>query len=329
MLDYIDDFTTHLNDALDIGNNSSLTVCEKTFTNVLICGLGGSGIGGSIASDICYSKCNIPIISTKDYSIPSFVNSSSLVIGSSYSGNTEETLTALKECEKRKAEIAIITSGGKLKDLAEKKNYNHILVPSGHPPRAMFGFSFTELFFIFFHYGLISGSFKDDFKAAIKLLDAEKEFIKNEALRLANALYGKTPVIYVANGFEGVAIRFRQQVNENSKMLCWHHVVPEMNHNELLGWRTNISNLAVIYFRNSSDYNRNKIRIDINKKVISKYTKNINEVWSKGESLLENTLFHIHLGDWISWFLSEMNNVDAIEIDVIDFLKNELKKLNE
>ena len=144
---------------------------------------------------------------------------------------------------------------------------------------------------------------------------------------MAEKLYGKTPIIYVANGFEGVAIRFRQQINENSKMLCWHHVVPEMNHNELLGWRTNTDDLAVVYFRNKSDFERNQIRIDINKKVISKFTNNITEIWSKGDSQIENTLYHIHLGDWTSWYLSEMNNVDAIEIDVINFLKTELSKV--
>jgi glucose/mannose-6-phosphate isomerase len=131
----------------------------------------------------------------------------------------------------------------------------------------------------------------------------------------------------VANGFEGVATRFRQQINENSKMLCWHHVIPEMNHNELLGWRTNVNNLAVVFFRNKLDFKRNGMRIDINKKVLSKYTQNITEVWSKGESLIEASLYHINLGDWVSWYLSEINNVDAIEIDVINFLKNELAKV--
>jgi glucose/mannose-6-phosphate isomerase len=144
---------------------------------------------------------------------------------------------------------------------------------------------------------------------------------------LAKKMYKQTPVIYVANGFEGVAVRFRQQLNENAKMLCWHHVVPEMNHNELLGWRTNVDDLAVVYFRNKYDYNRNQIRMDINKKVISKFTSNITEIWSKGDSLIENSLYHISVGDWTSWYLSEMNNVDAIEIDVIDFLKGELAKI--
>jgi len=327
MNDYIDDFSNHLREAIEIANNTSLTSCSKEIRNVLICGLGGSGIGGTIVSDIISPKVNIPIAATKDYSIPNFVNEHTLVIANSYSGNTEETLYALEKCQAKGAEIAVITSGGKLKAIAEENKYNKIIIPGNQPPRAMFSYAFTELFFMLNHYGIIDDSFMPDFTKAIELLDTEKSDIQEQAMSLAKKMYKKTPVIYVANGFEGVAVRFRQQINENSKMLCWHHVVPEMNHNELLGWRTNVNDLAVVYFRNKSDYDRNQIRMDINKKVISEYTDNISEIWSKGDSLIENSLYHINLGDWVSWYLSEMNNVDAIEIDVIDFLKGELGKI--
>ena len=327
MNDYIDDFSNHLREAIEIANNTNLTSCTKEIRNVLICGLGGSGIGGTIVSDIISPKVDIPITATKDYSIPNFVNEHTLVIANSYSGNTEETLYALEKCQAKGAEIAVITSGGKLKAIAEENKYNKIIIPGNQPPRAMFGYAFTELFFMLNHYGIIDDSFKSDFTKAIELLDTEKSDIQEQAMSLAKKMYKQTPVIYVANGFEGVAVRFRQQINENSKMLCWHHVVPEMNHNELLGWRTNVNDLAVVYFRNKSDYDRNQIRMDINKKVISKFTESITEIWSKGDSLIENSLYHINLGDWVSWYLSEMNNVDAIEIDVIDFLKGELAKV--
>tara|TARA_Y100000766_G_C18794824_1_gene550058 strand:+ start:41 stop:1030 length:990 start_codon:yes stop_codon:yes gene_type:complete len=327
MNDYINEFTNHLSGAINIAENTSLSPCKKEIKNVLICGLGGSGIGGTIVSDIISSDVKVPIVSTKDYSVPGFVNEHTLVIANSYSGNTEETLYALKKCQSKGAEISIITSGGSLKKIAEEKDYNKIIIPGNRPPRAMFGYGFTEIFFLLNHYNIIDNSFKSDFEKAINLLNVEKNHIQKEAMELAKKLYKKTPVIYVANGFEGVAIRFRQQINENSKMLCWHHVVPEMNHNELLGWRTNIDDLAVVFFRNNSDYDRNQIRMNINKKVIEKYTDNITEIWSKGNSIIENSLYHINLGDWVSWYLSEMNNVDAIEIDVINFLKEELAKV--
>ena len=327
MNDYINDFSNHLREAIEIANNTTLSPYTKEIRNILICGLGGSGIGGTIVSDIISSKVNIPIAATKDYSIPNFVNEHTLVIANSYSGNTEETLYALEKCQSRGAEIAVITSGGKLKTIAEENKYNKIIIPGNQPPRAMFGYAFTELFFMLNHYGIIDDSFKSDFDKAITLIDTEKADIQKQAMNLAKKMYKQTPVIYVAKGFEGVAVRFRQQLNENSKMLGWHNVVPEMNHNELLGWRTNVDDLAVVYFRNKCDYDRNQIRMDINKKVISKFTSNITEIWSKGDSLIENSLYHISLGDWTSWYLSEMNNVDAIEIDVIDFLKGELAKI--
>jgi glucose/mannose-6-phosphate isomerase len=327
MNNYISDFTNQLNDALSIGISSKFNSAKSDINNILICGLGGSGIGGSIITDIVNDVISVPILATKGYEVPNFVNKNTLVIACSYSGNTEETIEAVEKCLKTNAEVSVITSGGKLKEIALEKNLNHIIIPGGHPPRAMFGYGFTELFFVLKNYNLINNDFENDFENAISLLDKEKENIKKLASSIAKKLYKKTPVIYTSEGFEGVAIRFRQQMNENSKMLSWHHVVPEMNHNELLGWRTNVDGLAVVYLRNKNDYYRNQTRVDINKSVINKYTEDILEIWSKGNSLIETSLYHINVGDWVSWYLSELNNVDAIEIDVITFLKDKLSKI--
>ena len=326
MKDYISDFSNHLIEAMKIGENKTLKNKNLNINNVLIAGLGGSGIGGSIIADVFAPQINIPILISKDYSIPNFVNKNTLVIASSYSGNTEETIYAVKKALKMNAEVAIITSGGMLKEIAEKNNLNKIYIPGGHPPRAMFGYSFTQLFYLLNHYNVIDLSFVAEFNKSISLLVKNEKNIKDDALALAKNLYKKTPVIYVAHGFEGVATRFRQQLNENSKMLCWHHVIPEMNHNELLGWRVNVDNLAVVFFRNELDNKRNKIRIEINKEVVKKHTKDVYEVISRGDSVIQNTLYHIHFGDWVSWYLSELNDVDAIEIDVINYLKKELAK---
>jgi glucose/mannose-6-phosphate isomerase len=134
------------------------------------------------------------------------------------------------------------------------------------------------------------------------------------------------PFIYAINGMEAVAVRFRQQVNENGKQLCVHHIIPEMNHNELVGWRTKDENLAVIIFRNKEDFSRSQTRVELNKKIFKQYTPNIIEVWSKGSSYLERALYLIHVGDWISWHLSVLRNFDCTEVKVIDWLKGELAK---
>ena len=325
MNDYIDDFSNHLREAIEIANNTSLTSCTKEIRNVLICGLGGSGIGGTIVSDIISPKVNIPITATKDYSIPNFVNEHTLVIANSYSGNTEETLYALEKCQAKGAEIAVITSGGKLKAIAEENKYNKIIIPGNQPPRAMFGYAFTELFFMLNHYGIIDDSFKSDFTKAIELLDTEKSDIQEQAMSLAKKMYKQTPVIYVANGFEGVAVRFRQQINENSKMLCWHNVIPEMNHNELVGWGGGDARFATVFFETSGNHPRNDKRIEITKAKI-KEKSSIHSVKAKGQSKIEQSLYIVNIVDWASLYLSELKEVDPVEIEVIDFLKGELSR---
>ena len=126
---------------------------------------------------------------------------------------------------------------------------------------------------------------------------------------------------------EAVAVRWRQQINENAKMLCWHHVIPEMNHNELVGWRDQRPDVAVIWLRNRDDFNRTSVRTDINKDIVEHYTHTSIELWSKGKSLIEKAFYLVHLGDWTSVYLAELRNVDPVEIKVIEFLKGELAKV--
>ena len=194
--------------------------------------------------------------------------------------------------------------------------------------RASFGLSFPEVLYALHAHEIISKKFEKDLEAAIKLLDDNEEAIQQEAKEVTEKLFGKIPVIYAADGFGGVATRFRQQVNENAKMLCWHHVIPEMNHNELVGWRTKDDDLAVVLFRNETDFKNIQARMDINKKTFAEYTDTTVEIWSKGTSDLQRALYLIHIGDWISFYLGEKKGVDITEVKVIDHLKGELAKLN-
>ncbi|HIA11225.1 MAG TPA: bifunctional phosphoglucose/phosphomannose isomerase [Flavobacteriales bacterium] len=322
----IENFSGQLSEAVKIGEAAELASCDKTLTNVLVSGLGGSGIGGTIVSQLTAGDANVPINVNKEYGIPKYISENSLVIISSYSGNTEETLQSMEYAISSGAEVACITSGGEVLKIAQENNLNHIVVPGGMPPRACLGYSLTQLLYLLDHYGITSYDFRNDLRASIDLLIQEEDNITEEAKKVAESLSNKIPIIYSTAGFEGVSIRFRQQLNENSKMLCWHHVFPEMNHNELVGWRNKSEDIAVVLLRNDSDPERVKTRVEICKDIFSKYCSTIIEVNSKGSSALENTLYHIHLGDWISWYLSEINQVDATEIDVINFLKNELSK---
>jgi glucose/mannose-6-phosphate isomerase len=326
MKDLIATFTKQLTEAIAIGEKATFSQPSDEIRNIVITGLGGSGIGGSIIAQVTEKETGIPVLVNKDYFLPNFVNPHTLVIVSSYSGNTEETVSCFEMALKKNAKICCVTAGGKVLEMAKKNNCDHIIIPGGRPPRSAFAYSFSQLLYVLHGYKLIADDFKSQLKKTVALLDHEEEHIQSEAYYLAEKLHKKIPVIYSAANFEGVAIRFRQQVNENSKMLCWNSVLPEMNHNELVGWTIENKKLAVVFFRNEDDYSRTQSRMDLTKQVVSKYTPYVFEVFSKGSSQLEKTFYLVHFGDWVSWYLSEIRNIDATEVKVIDFLKGELAK---
>ena len=326
MIKFVSKFTQQLEEAFEIGKNANLKKSDKKVDNVIICGLGGSGIGGVIAAQVTKEFSDIPIITHNSYSLPKFVGENTLVIASSYSGNTEETVSALEEAIKRNAEITCISSGGKIVEIAKSNNLNLITVPGGNPPRAMLTYSLTQLFFVLKNYNLIFDGFEEDLKNSISLLNDEIENIKSEAKKVTQIIKDKTILIYTDVSFGGVGTRFKQQLNENSKVLAFNNVVPEMNHNELLGWNGGDDRFAVIFLKNTSDNKRNQVRMEISKEVISTKTDYISEIYSKGNSLIERTLYLILITDWISVYLADEYGVDSIEIKVIDHLKHELSK---
>ncbi len=321
----IENFPNQLTEALQIAGASKISI-GKNIQNVLITGLGGSGIGGTIVAELANKQSKIPVSVSKDYFIPSFVNENTLVIVSSYSGNTEETISAMQQAIEKKAQIACITSGGKVKELAEKNNFDLILIPGGSPPRSCLGYSLVQLLHILEAKQILVFNYKKQVEEAISLMISKKVEIQKEAKSYAEKLTNKIPVIYCLGATEGVAIRFRQQINENSKMLCWHQVIPEMNHNELVGWTDKNENLAVCILRTSFDYERNIRRLDINKTVISKFTSTVFEIMGQGSTPLVQALYLIHLTDWLSCYIADIKNIDPVEVKIIDFLKSELGK---
>ncbi len=318
------DFPIQLQEALIIGKNHKFVTPVSTFSNIVVTGLGGSGIGGSIVQNFVFDKLNVPFIVNKDYFLPAFVNKHTLVIVCSYSGNTEETLMAMQQARKQKATIICITSGGKVAEFANAKKLDCILVPAGMPPRSCLGYSMVQLLWVLHHFQLITNSFEREIKGAIKKMIANENETQKQSLAFAKKMVGKTPIIYSASTIEGVAIRFRQQINENSKMLAWHGAVPEMNHNELVGWRDSATDKVVIILRNHDDFDRVQLRIEIGKEIIKKYKPTILEIFSEGKTYWERIFHLIHITDWISVHLADLREVDATEVQVIDFLKKSL-----
>lgn len=324
---YVASFTEQLKEALNIGKTAQLSPNKKTFRNVVITGLGGSGIGGKIVSQLIVKEARLPIYINNNYVLPNFVDEHTLVLVSSYSGNTEETLEAMKMALNKNAEVAAITSGGEVEVLAKANQLNYISIPGGHPPRTALAYSLTQQFFLLNHYGICGNGFINELASAIELLNAESDTIKSKAKSVAEKVYQKQIAIYSEVMFEGVATRLRQQLNENAKVLCWHHVLPEMNHNELVGWAGGNDSIVVLFLRNQSDFLRTKVRMDLSKEIIAKQTPHVIEIWSKGNNPVQESLYHIHLGDWVSVYLAELNEVDPIEVDVITHLKSELAKV--
>ena len=326
----IERFMDQLEEAMEIGRNASLSPAAHSIKNIYVAGLGGSGIGADFVGSFIQDELKLPFLVRKGYHVPVFVGSETLAIASSYSGNTEETLISYEQLKKQGAHIICIASGGKLIERAKADSIDYIQLPSDWPsPRACLGYSLLAQLWTLHHLGFISDRALQDINAAIKLLRAESANIKKQAEQIAARLHHRIPVIYIEDRMEPVAVRLRQQINENSKALCWHHVIPEMNHNELVGWREKNPNLVVLYLRNDDDYSRNALRMNINQAIIKNYVDDIIDVYSKGNSFVEKSLYLVHLGDWISWYLSQLRGVDALEVKVIDYLKGELGKVRE
>jgi glucose/mannose-6-phosphate isomerase len=323
MNDLINGFPKQLEEAVAIAQNARLSKSKNAINKLVICGLGGSGIGGTILKETVLHEATVPIEVMKSYTLPAYVNENTLVICSSYSGNTEETLESFAAAKKCKAHIVCVTSGGKLLELAKENGYDAIVIPGGMPPRACLGYSLTQLFKIAEFHGIAS-SYSAQILSSVKLLVENQASLMKAAQRMAEILVDKYPAIYCTSLHEGVAIRFRQQLNENAKILCWHHVIPEMNHNELVGWSHEYNEVAVLIFRDSEEHPRNDLRIDLCKKIFEKYAQVVIEIQSKGKTALEKKLYWIYFGDWVSWYLSELRHVDALEVKVIDQLKNDL-----
>lgn len=324
MKDLVQDFTDQLKQAVAIAKAAVVTPVHG-IQNIVISGLGGSGIGGTIVSELLADNCAVPITVIKDYFLPAFAGKHTLLICSSYSGNTEETLNVVEQGIARGAQIAVISSGGKLLSLAKQNQFDFIEIPGGRPPRSCIGYSLIQLIQLLISKGFASPALMQNVANAIHLLDRENTAIKKEAAEIAEKLKGKIPVLY-ALGSEGVVVRFRQQINENSKMLCWHHVLPEMNHNELVGWTEKNDDLAVVTFHTSFDYERTRMRYEICKPIFAKFSSGVYDISAKGESKLEQFLYLINIGDWISCYLADLKGIDPVEVRVIDHLKGELAR---
>lgn len=321
----IERFPDQIDEALQIVDQISLKQKGREISHIHVAGLGGSGIGADFAAGFITKECRLPFTVSKGYDLPASVGPHTLAIASSYSGNTEETVNSFYQMQKAGAHIVVVSSGGKLIELAKKFGLSYVKVPDNWPsPRACLGYSVILQMGVLMYYGFISDSFINAFKASSARLRAEKEEIQTKALSIAKFLVDKTPIIYTTDYFSALALRFKQQINENAKTLCWYHIIPEMNHNELVGWKDQRQDIAVLALRTKHGNPRNTLRFDINKEIISDLAGSWIELYSRGESQIEETMYLVHLTDWVSYYLAMERGVDAVEVNIIDFLKGQL-----
>lgn len=341
MYSAIRNFPRQIADAIEIGKNGPKV--KKSAKRVVILGMGGSAIGGDLLRSYVSAfgdRNTTDVIVNRDYNAPR-VGKSDLLVASSYSGNTEETLSAYNAARKNAGEVLVITTGGSLSRSAKSAGYKMIGLPSGFQPRAALGLSFFPLLYTLAVKSEVFGSdvrqeTESGIDETINLLEGLGETYgagpleNNPAYSLAKEINGKVPVIYSATErLDTVNLRWRGQIQENAKYLAFGNLLPEMNHNEINGWSHPaklVGKFLAIYLRDRDDHKQNKRRLDITQEIIGTTAGGTISVESQGRSPLARMFSLIHLGDWVSYYLAALNGVDPSPVPVIESLKGQLKK---
>ncbi len=313
----------------------TLPVPEK-IAQVLLAGLGGSAIAGDIAADVFFKKSRVPILTVRGYNLPEFVGPDAVLFALSYSGETEEVLSAVREAEKRGVKVICITSGGKLRELAESKRYPLFLIPSGYQPRVALPFLLVSFLSGLRKLGVVPPQEEELREAATLLTVMRDEYgpakssRSNPAKQLAKKLDGRIPIIFGSTGTTGAAaLRFKTQLNENSKMTAVVGLFPELDHNEIVNLsalKKDDHNFSLVVLRDEEDPERVKKRIEITKSLVSRQLGGASEIASRGRSKLARALSLIFFGDLVSIYLALLQEIDPTPVDVISRLKKELKR---
>jgi len=337
MLKLISGLPEQCKEAYEIGRESKVSKPKNQISNIVFAGLGGSAIGADIVRIYLQNELELPVVVSRNYTLPNFVGKDTLLFCASYSGNTEETLSSFEDGLKRGANIITMGSGGKLKELSSENGFSHVTIPSGFPPRTAVGYMSISVIAILAKLGFIGDKEKEIeavFSALNNLRDKEigidVQTDKNISKELALKLQGKYCIVYgTSDVTEAVSIRWRGQIAENSKSLSSSHVLPEMNHNEIVGWefpKHLLKDFKVIILRDKKDHARTGKRIEISKAVIKESGAEIFELERRDPSLLARVFSLIYIGDFVSFYLAILNGIDPTPVKRVDYLKAELAK---
>ena len=302
-------------------------------SNVVILGMGGSAIGGDLVRRLALGESKVPVWVHRDYDLPAFVDERTLVIASSYSGNTEETFSAFNKALGNPAKKLAITSGGKLRHLADQKGIPTFVIDYQAPPRAALPHSLVPLVGIFQKIGIIADKSADlqEAVAILKRLSQDltetRPLASNPAKQLAVKVWGRVAVIYGAEVLSEVAQRWKGEFNENSKAWAFFESFPELNHNAVVGYEFPAEakeRVFVLMLHSSSLHPRNLLRYDITSKLLTKVGIAHEFVEASGQSALAQMLSLVLLGDYASFYLAMLNEIDPTSTDAINLVKKSL-----
>ena len=338
MLNLLKSFPEQVKEAQKIGEDANVSGEYSGIKNIVFVGMGGSAIGADLLKTLLFKECKFPISVIRGYELPEYIGKDTLLFACSYSGNTEETLSCFGEAQKRGARIISISSGGKLQELSAQAGIPFVKIPTGFPPRCALGYLSVTPLCVLSKLGLIPEKSVELEETVILLKNLyEKELSEevasssNKAKKLAGELFQKYVVIYGSSPYlDAAVLRFRGQLAENSKHLASSHVLPEMNHNEIVGWenpKNLFGDLTVVFVRDAGEHKRVTKRIEITNFLIKKENVKIVEIRSQGKSLLARVFSTIYTGDFISFYLALLNDTDPTPVEKVMYLKGELAKM--
>jgi len=299
--------------------------------NVVVAGMGGSALSANLF--LGWTSPSLPFAINRQYDIPGFVGPNTLFIVSSHSGNTEETLSAMAQAEDRKAKIVVMASGGQAAQTAREKNYLLLEIPAGLQPRMSVFYALRALAELFEKLDLMS-ELSGQLETAAEFLEQavmawrpDVATARNPAKELAEELAGKTPVVYAGPRLSAAAYKWKISFNETAKNLAWYNQWPEFNHNEFMGWTSHPVEkpFQPIELKSSFEHERILKRFAISNRLLSGRMPHPIEIEAEGNSLIEQLLWTVLLGDFVSIYLALLNNVDPTPVELIEKLKQELK----
>lgn len=303
---------------------------------VVIQGMGGSAIAGDLLSDLASLEKSPQISVWRDYGLPPYVNNRTLFIVSSYSGDTEETLDGFERAMAAKAKIAAVTSGGKVLAIAKSKGLPVFQIKYKGEPRTSLGYSFMPLISLACKTGLIKDKSKDVVEAIAILKRGNKELApevpssKNAAKKLALDIHEHIVAVYGSGFLSNAARRFKGQINENSKGWAFYDLLPELDHNSIVGYQfpetAARNDIRVIMFSSPNLNKRTLLRYEITRKILAQSGGKATIFTARGNSELAQMLNLIQLGDYTSYYLAILNGIDPAPVEVISFLKDSLAK---